>query len=127
MRSCNRNRVTVYVLNFTGMVDNIGSSGYKNGQKRASYSSPICFKANVGGTTGNEYAGIFGINLEYDRVMYITKSQIQELKIKEDSVLFIDKKPVYDANDSPLYNYKIKRICPTLNEVLIAIKQVRNE
>ena len=41
-------------------------------------------------------------------------------------VAFIDKPLTYEKNGYPLYDYRVKRIADTLNEVVIALERVRN-
>ena len=42
----------------------------------------------------------------------------------ETTVLFVDKKPEYDDNGLPLYDYVVKRVSRSLNVIAIAIKRV---
>ena len=66
---------------------------------------------------------MFGTDIEYDKTICMTKSDFERCKIDENTVFFIDKKIEYQ-NGTPLYNYRVKRIAETINQVVIAIKKV---
>lgn len=44
--------------------------------------------------------------------------------IEETTVLFIDKKPEYDAEGNPLFDYVVKRVAKSLNVIAYAVKRV---
>lgn len=126
MRSCAKNERPLYVLNYKGKTAYIGSDGYETGEETITYSKAIPFKANISGAKGNSAVEVFGTNLDYDKVLTLSQRKFGELKITDNSVFFIEIKPTYDSNHYPLYDYRVKRIADTPNEVVIALERVRN-
>ena len=126
MRNLIMNGKPIYGVNYNGKEEVLGSDGYRTGEYRIQYGKAYPFRANVSGAKGNAIVETIGLNLEYDKVIVISLGLFKHLEIDENTVFFIDKAPEYDENDLPLYDYKIKRICDTLNEVVIAVEKVRN-
>lgn len=125
MRNLIKNKKGYVALNYVGNID-ITENGYKTGEKRVMYSEEIAFTAHVSGARGNAVIETLGVDLDYDKTVVISKKLFDELCFDENTVFFLDKAPEYDGNGTPLYDYKIKRICDTINEVVIAVKKVRN-
>lgn len=125
MRNLNINKKPLYRLNFIGKEDVLDDRGYKTGEFRVKYGKVKLFKANVSGAKGNAIVETIGVNLDYDKVITMSTAEFMDLRIDENTVFFIDKKPEYKANGAPLYDYSVKRICEALNEVVIAVKKVR--
>ena len=63
----------------------------------------------------------FGNFVSYDKVI-IT----DDLKcpIDENTVLFLDKKPEYRENGTPLYDYIVKRVAKSRNFISYAVQKV---
>lgn len=125
MRNLAKNKKTMFVLNYVGEADLI-VDGHRTGTKRVLYTNEKEFKGNVSGATGSTYVDNFGISIDYDKIILISVKLFNELGLNENSVLFIDKKPDYDSNNNPLYDYKVVRIKDSLNEVAILVQKVRN-
>ena len=123
MRNQLINKTKHYVLNYLGEVDVRDSNNNLTGEKTISYTRPIVFMGHVSGAKGSSQVEIFGTDVAYDKVLVITKALRDKLKITENSVFFIDIKPKYDGT-TPLYDYRVKRISPTINEVAIALVKV---
>jgi len=126
MRSCEKNKRPLIALNYKGKVPYVDSEGYETGEEIITYSKPIRFKANISGAKGNTAIEVFGTNLDYDKVITLSYEKFQELKLTDNSVFFIDKPLTYESNGYPLYDYRVKRIADTPNEVVIALERVRN-
>ena len=126
MRNLEINKKQHFVLNYKGKEEITDSKGYKTGESRIVYSKAISFKAHISGAMGSTYVDSNGITIVYDKSFVLTLWEYKQLKITENSVFFIDTKPHYDANNQPLYDYKVERIRDTLNEVVILLKKVRN-
>ena len=45
--------------------------------------------------------------------------------IDENTVLFVDKEPEYDADGTPIYDYFVRRVAKSLNCISIAIAKVK--
>lgn len=126
MRNLVINKSKIYVLNFKGMTKATDLSGNYTGEETITYDDPIMFMGHVSGARGSSQVEIFGIDVMYDKTIVITKAEFKKLQIKENSVFFIDKEPIYDTTITtmPLYNYRVSRIAETINEVAIAVKEV---
>jgi hypothetical protein len=125
MRNLIIDESSIYVLNFKGKVEVRDSEGFLTGETTNSYSKPIMFRANVSGARGSSQAEMFGNDIKYDKTIVLSSQRFSRLKMNEFSVLFIGKKPTYDQNNFPLYNYKVEKIAETKNVVSIAVSKVR--
>lgn len=126
MRNLLINKKSYIALNYLGVEDVVDSLGNKTGEKIVKYSKPIPFKAHLSGASGSVYLDSNGASIEYDKSMVLTLWEYEQLKFTENTVFFIDKKPKYDSEHLPLYDYRVERIRDTLNEVVILLKKVRN-
>lgn len=126
MRNQKINQKSYYALNFIDVVDVRDNEGNLTGEKRIVYSEPIEFKTHISGASGVSIIDSNGINIDYDKSFLITVGELEKLGFNENTVFFIDTKPSYDKYDHPLYDYKVRRIRDTLNEVLILLQKVRN-
>lgn len=120
------NKKPIVALNYVGKAEVTDSDGNKTGEYTISYSDEIHFKAHISGARGSAMVETLGVDLDYDKTIVISVALFKELAFTENTVFFIDKEPAYDGT-KPLYDYKIKRICETLNEVVIQVQKVRNE
>jgi len=126
MRNLKINEKKYIGLNYLGETDYTDSDGYNTGEKIVSYGNEIEFKAHVSGASGTTVIDNSGIIIEYDKSMVLTRKQLNDYGFNENTVFFIDKEPEYDSDNKPLYDYKVKRIKDTLNEVMILLEKVRN-
>ena len=126
MRNLKINQKKYIGLNYLGEIDVVDESGYNTGEKVVVYGGEIEFSAHISGATGSVILDNNGVVIEYDKSMVLTKKQLNDYGFNENSVFFIDKQPEYAENDKPLYDYKVKRIKDTLNEVMILLEKVRN-
>lgn len=119
MRGLERNKVLFYYVLYLGKVivrDEYGNeSGY-----RVIYSKPIACKANISPAKGGASIQLFGSDLEYDKVIVLDDTSCP---IDENTVLFIDRDPKYDADGNPLFDYIVRRVARSLNSVSIAISR----
>lgn len=113
------------VLNYLGKTPILDDEGNETGEFAVQYGEGSVFWGHKSGARGSAYAEMFGTDISYDKTIVITKALFDKLGIDENSVFFLDKKPEFDANNMPLYDYKVGRIAETLNEVAIALKRVR--
>lgn len=126
MRNLKINKRKYVGLNYLGETERTDEHGYKTGERLVFYGGEIEFETHISGATGSAVIDNNGIVIEYDKSMVLTKDELLKLGFNENSVFFIDKEPEYDANDQPLYDYKVKRIKDTINEVMILLEKVRN-
>lgn len=124
MRNLEINKSKLYVLNYKGEEQVVNSDDKYTGEVAIAYTKPIMFMGHISSARGSSQVEMFGVDVNYDKSILITKDEFKKLKITENSVFFIDKKPTYDNDKTPLYDYRISRIAETVNEVAIAIKRV---
>lgn len=125
MRNQVINQTKHFVLNYKGKEKAKDNDGNYTGEEIISYARPIVFMGHISGAKGSSQVEIFGTDVAYDKVLLISKVKFNRLKITENSVFFIDKKPKYDGL-TPLYDYRVKKISETINEVAIALEKVNN-
>ena len=123
MRNLIINKTKIIALNYKSEQDVLGGDGYYTGEKTIEYTKPITFYAHISGARGSSQVEIFGTDVSYDKTIVLSKSEFDKLKITENSVFFIEKKPTYDGT-TPLYDYRVSRISITINEVVIALQKV---
>lgn len=63
----------------------------------------------------------FGNFISYDKVIV---TDDLSCPIDENTVLFVDKEPEYDADGNPLYDYIVRRVAKSLNSISYAISKV---
>lgn len=126
MRNAKINQKQYVALNYLGKQDVVDSKGYMSGESEIAYSEEIYFKTHLSGAMGSSYIDTNGVNIEYDKSMVLTLWEFKKLGFDENTVFFIDKKPEYDNDNLPLYDYRVERIRDTVNEVVILLKKVRN-
>ena len=124
MKNLARNKREIAYLNYRGTENELDSQGYKTGDKRVSYTRAVKIKAHVSGAKGSSMIEVFGTNVSYDKTILLTKNEFDKSGITENSVFFIDTPIKYIDNCVPLYDYRVKRIAETINEVVIALEKV---
>ena len=127
MRNAKINQKSYVALNYLGKEEVVDKDGYMTGESTIAYSDEIKFATHLSGATGSSYIDSNGVNIEYDKSMVLTLWEFGKLGFNENTVFFIDKKPEYDNENKPLYDYRVARIRDTINEVVILLKKVRND
>lgn len=116
MRCSGRNRQQLYYALYDGVTTTTDEWGNENGQD-VSYTEPQALYANVSAAKNAEFADIFGINIDYDRVLMLP---VRDYPIDEHSVLWLDgADPTKDS-----FNYVVRRVSRSVNFTAIAIKRV---
>ena len=126
MRSCFKNKRALIALNYLKKTPTLDEDGYKTGEETIVYGKPFKMMVNISGAKGASAVEVFGTNLDYDKVITMSAQDFKRYKLTDNSVFFIDKKPQYETDGYPLYDYRVKRIAETINEVVIALERVRN-
>lgn len=85
------------------------------------YKDAVEMKGNISSATGSAQVEQFGNFAGYDKVIVVDD---MSCPIEETTVLFIDKKPEYDAKGNPLFDYVVKRVAKSLNVIAYAVKRV---
>lgn len=127
MRNLKINQRKYVALNYAGEESVVDKDGYETGETKIVYGNEIEFATHLSGATGSSYIDSNGVAVEYDKSFVLTKYELEKYGFDENTVFFIDKAPEYDDNLQPLYDYRVKRIKDTLNEVVVLLKKVRNK
>lgn len=119
-----QSNIPVYEMDLDGNIvtDPVTGEPLLTGETKVGYAAPVQFRANVSVARGESSSDPFGIDLSYDKTMV---SCDMTLPIDELSVLFVDKKPEFDAggNLANTADYKVVKVAKSLNSLLIAIKK----
>lgn len=119
-----QSNIPVYEMDLDGNIvtDPVTGEPLLTGETKVGYAAPVQFRANVSAARGESSSDPFGIDLSYDKTMV---SCDITLPIDELSVLFVDKKPEFDAggNLANTADYKVVKVAKSLNSLLIAIKK----
>lgn len=118
MRSVQRNKQRIYYALRLGSTEVTDEYGNVTGEFVEMYSSPQPLKINIGTPKGNIELERFGLNDDYTRVLATTD---MNCPLKEDSILWIG------TEITKPYNYVVKKLIPSLNELLIGLQEVNGE
>ncbi len=122
MRNLARNKRKFAYCLYLGNTPMTDTDGLETGEYKISYSEPVTVMGNISPATGISVTEQFG-NLEnYDKVIALDDVNTP---INEDSVLFVDKEYEEDSDGSPIYDYTVRRVAKSLNQVSIAISKVK--
>lgn len=121
MKLMKRNLYPIHYCLYKGKEPLLDDSGYETGETRISYESPVSLLCSVSPATGYAQVNMFG-NLEsYDKVL-ITDDM--SCPIDENTVLFVDKEPEFSQEGVPLFDYRVRRVAKSLNNISYAISKV---
>lgn len=95
--------------------------GNETGSAKPIYKPAVEMRASISAATGSAQIEQFGNLVGYDKV--IVTDQL-DCPIDESAVLFVDKPPQYDTEDTPLYDYIVKRVAKSLNFIAYAVSKV---
>ena len=130
MRNLEKNKRPIAWVNYKGIEDIRDGNGNLTGEKKVMYFPLTERKASVSGARGGTLIEVFGTEIKYDKAVLIEKKDKQSSRnpkdcIDENTVFFIDTKPAFDESGNPLYDYRVKRIAETLNQIVIALEKVK--
>lgn len=121
MKLLKRNLSTIHYCLYERSEPILDEDGNETGEDKITYSEPVEFECSVSAATGYSATEMFG-NLEnYDKTL-ITDDM--ECPIDEHSVLFVDKEPEFDTDGRPLYDYIVRRVAKSINNISFAIRKV---
>lgn len=121
MRCLRRNLTPFWYCRYAGKEEIVDSDGYDTGDKRVLYDSPVMITGNISPARGNARDEPFGSDLNYDKVIALDDPGCP---IDENTALFIDKEPEFNADGDPLFDYVVRRAARSLNSVLYAAERV---
>jgi hypothetical protein len=122
MRCLERNKKPFYYCLYLREEDMTDSAGDYSGETRIVYAEPVLAKYNISPATGNTSTEQFGNDIQYDKVIVLDD---MSCPINENSVLFVDSSPSYDAGGNLQYDYIVKKVAPSINSISIAIAKVK--
>lgn len=121
MKLMKRNLFRVYYCLYGGKQPQTDDNGYETGEEQVVYKPPIRLMCSVSPATGYAQVNMFG-NLEsYDKVLV---TDDMRCPIDENTVLFIDKKPEFNSEGVPLFDYRVRRVAKSLNSISYAISKL---
>lgn len=121
MKAMERNKVGFFYLLYDRKEPVTDGDGNETGEETVVYKPAVSLRANVSAATGASQVEQFGNLTGYDKVIV---TDDLTCPIDENSVLFLDKEPVYDEDGKPLYDYMVRRVAKSLNSVSIAVTKV---
>lgn len=121
MKTLNRNQTSFWYLLYDHKEPVKDEWGNESGESKIFYKDGIESKANISAATGSAQVEQFGNFAGYDKVIV---TDDLSCPIDENTVLFIDKKPEYSEDGTPLYDYIVKRVARSLNSVSYAVSKV---
>lgn len=116
MRNLMRNQSTVFYKNLVDMVEIVDEYGNVTGTYKKVYGELKKLNISVSANMGTSEYQTFGKNLDYDRTL---STADMGCDIDENSILWLD-----GADTDKPHNYVVKKRSATINQVLIAVKQV---
>lgn len=121
MKLLKRNLSTIHYCLYDKSEPILDDDGNETGEDKITYSEPVEFECSVSAATGYSATEMFG-NLEnYDKTLITDDMQCP---IDEHSVLFVDKEPEFDTDGRPLYDYIVRRVAKSINNISFAIRKV---
>lgn len=122
MRNCQRNQTTFwYRLYNPSPAPLVDEYGNETGEYAVGYLNPVECKGNISPAKGEVQLSQFG-NLEnYDKVIVTAD---MSCPIDENSVLYVGIEPVETDGQWSAFNYTVRRIAKSLNQIAIAIQKV---
>lgn len=121
MRLMTRNLSTIYYCLYDETRPQTDGNGYETGETQVIYKRPVRLKCSVSPATGYAQVNVFGNLDSYDKVLLTDK---MDCPIDENTVLFIDKKPEFDDEGVPLFDYQVRQVARSLNSISYAVSKV---
>lgn len=121
MRCMERNKRTFWYCLYDRKEPIIDEDGNETGEEQIVYKPAQSLRANISAASGSSQVEQFGNLAGYDKVIVLDDTSCP---VDENTVLFLDKEPVYDEDGKPLYDYMVRRVAKSLNSVSIAVTKV---
>lgn len=115
MRTLEKNKISLWLVNPTGFTDKVDPNGLYTGDVIRTYSTPIEIRLTLYPATGMIVESIFGHNVDIDMVSVTT-----DIVLTPDSLLF-ETQPTGDYLKT--YTYKVNRILKSLNNYVYGLKR----
>ena len=124
MRCLARNKTKFYYASYIGETEIKDEYGNATGEYMISHSNPIECLGNISAAQGELQSREFGESESYDKVIVLDD---RNTPINEYSILWVDTLPHLNedgSTDTP-YDYVVKKVARSLNNVSIAISKVK--
>ena len=121
MQNLARNERLFWYCLYAGKTPLVDENGFETSEYLVSYDTPVKTFANISAATGSSQVETFGTLDNYDKVI---STADMTCPIDENSVLFIDKDPEFTEDGTPIYDYVVRRVAKSLNNISIAIRKV---
>lgn len=116
MRNLKRNQSVIFYKNLVDSVEIVDEYGNVTGSYEKKYGELKKLSISVSANMGTSEYQTFGKSLDYDRTL---STADMNCDIDENSVLWLD-----GADTDKPHNYIVKKCSATINQILIAVKQV---
>ena len=121
MQNLARNERPFWYCLYAGKTPIVDEGGFETSEYLVSYAVPVKLFANISAATGSSQVETFGTLDNYDKVISMAD---MTCPFDENSVLFIDKDPEFTEDGTPIYDYVVRRVAKSLNNISIAIRKV---
>lgn len=121
MRCMRRNKTKFAYATFEMSTPHYDEYGNLTYEQDVTHSKPKFSKANISAARNTSVVQLFGMDINYDKVIVMDKTDIDE-----NSILWVDRLPVLNddgTTDTP-HDYIVRRVSKSLNSVAIAIARV---
>lgn len=117
MRLQQRNLTTIYYCLYKSKTKIYDDDGYETSEEKIEYYAPVPLKCSVSPARGEAQLNTFGNLDSYDKVIITDDINCP---IDENTVLYVDRLP----SNIYAYDYTVKRVARSLNNIAIAISKV---
>lgn len=114
-----RNKRTFYYATYSGREEILDSKGFRTGNYRIAYNSPVMAKANISASRGMSDVEQFGTSLNYSKTIVTSD---MDCPIDEHTILWVDTLDTEKPHD-----YEVVSVARGLNSISYAIRKVSVE
>lgn len=116
MRTCQRNKRTIYYALYNGLTEVVDGDGNYTGEQAVSYASPVETRMNVSGGRGQAEIELFGVDNPFTRTVV---TDDLTTPFNTDTVFWFESDPTQGE-----HNYRCTGVARTINQVVIALAEV---
>ena len=122
MRDCYRNELPFYYCLYSSTTRIADDYGNLTGENSVQYAPAVLMYGNISPAAGYAQTQQFGNFADYEKIIATCDL---DCPIDENSVLFLEKEPEYNSDGAPLYDYVVRRVARSLDNLLIAVSKVK--
>lgn len=116
MRTCQRNKRTIYYALYGFVVDVVDEEGNYTGEQDIGYGTPVEARMNVSGGRGQAEIELFGVDNPFTRTA-VTDDLVTPFDT--DTIFWFGSDPATDP-----HNYRCTGVARTINQVVIALAEL---